>query len=211
LNFALLVVFCAVGSCASRQPANERLGELAMFISLQELEVRKVEFSQQLAPETLDLGQELRQSGVLNTKGRAELLKENRGGKNIVEDIRVLGNFSTTVEVRCARCIDPVPTKVGGDFDLLYRPLGVDAGKDERSINEAETEIGYYSGDGIQLEDVLREQILLALPLRVVCSEGCRGICAGCGNNLNVERCACEERPPDPRWAALADIKNKLK
>lgn len=182
-----------------------------MFISLQELEVRKVEFSQQLAPETIDLGQELRQSGVLNTKGRAELLEEHRGGKNVVEDIRVLGNFSTTIEIPCARCVDPVPTKVGGDFDLLYRPLGVDAGKDERSISEAETEIGYYSGEGVQLEDVLREQILLALPLRTVCHEGCRGICAGCGKNLNVESCICEEQPPDPRWAALADIKNKLK
>lgn len=183
-----------------------------MFISLQELEVRKVEFSQQLAPGTLDLGAELRQSGVLNTKGRAELLEEHRGGKkNVVEDIRVLGDFSTTIEVRCARCVEPVPTKVGGDFDLLYRPLGIDAGHDERSISEAETEIGYYSGDGIQLEDVLREQILLALPVKVVCSEGCRGFCAGCGKNLNVEACTCEERPPDPRWAALADIKDKLK
>ena len=183
-----------------------------MFISLQELEVEEVEFSQQFAPGTLDLGQELRQSEVLNTKGRAELLEEHRGGKsNVVEDIRVLGDFSTTIEIRCARCVEPVPTKIGGDFDLLYRPLGVDAGHDERSISEAETEIGYYTGKGIHLEDVLREQILLALPVKVVCSEGCRGICAGCGRNLNVESCICEEQPPDQRWAALADIKNKLK
>ena len=182
-----------------------------MFISLQELEVRKVEFSQQLAPGTLDLGGELRQSGVLRTKGRAELLEEHRGGKNTVEDIRVLGDFSTELEARCARCVEPVATQIGGDFDLLYRPLGVDAGKDERSISEAETEIGYYSGDGIELQDVLREQILLALPARIVCSENCRGLCARCGKNLNVESCACEEEPPDPRWAALADLKNKLK
>ena len=182
-----------------------------MFISLQDLEVRKVEFSQQFAPGTLDLGQDLKQSGVLNTQGRAELLEENRGERDAVEDIRVLGNFSTTVEVRCARCIEPVATKVGGDFDLLYRPLGVDAGHDERSISEAETEIGYYSGDGIQLADVLREQILLALPVKVVCRDDCRGICAGCGRNLNTETCSCEEQSPDPRWAALADIKNKLK
>ena len=181
-----------------------------MFISLQELEHKRVEFSQQLAPDTLDLGKELRQSGVLNTKGRAELLEEHRGGRDVVEDIRVLGSFSTTVEVPCARCMESVPTKVGGDFDLLYRPLGVDAGKDERSISEAETEIGYYSGEGVQLDDVLREQILLALPLRTVCGEACRGICPRCGKNLNVESCACEEQPPD-RWAALADIKNKLK
>ena len=182
-----------------------------MFISLQELEVSKVEFSQQFAPGTLELVDDLRQSGTLNTKGHAELLSEHRGGKNIVKDIRVVGDFSTVIEIPCARCIDPVPAKVGGDFDLLYRPLGVDAGKDERSISEAETEIGYYSGEGIQLEDVLREQILLALPLRTVCSENCRGLCPGCGKNLNAEQCICGDRPPDPRWAALAGIKDKLK
>ena len=182
-----------------------------MLISLQELEVREVDFSQQFAPGTLDLGGELRQSGVLRTKGRAELLEEHRGGKNTVEDIRVVGDFSTEIEARCARCVEPVPTRIGGDFDLLYRPLGVDAGRDERSISEAETEIGYYSGEGIDLEDVLREQILLALPAKIVCRESCRGLCPRCGKNLNVESCACEEEPPDPRWAALADLKNKLK
>jgi uncharacterized protein len=182
-----------------------------MFISVQELEVRKVEFSQQLAPGTLDLGTELRQSGLLKTKGRAELLEENRGGKNRVEDIRVLGDFSTELEVRCARCLEPVLKDVGGDFDLLYRPLGVDAGRDESSISEAETEIGYYSGEGIELDDVLREQILLALPLKTVCRDNCRGFCPSCGQDLNSGSCDCETHPPDPRWAALADIKDKLK
>jgi uncharacterized protein len=182
-----------------------------MFISLQQLEVEKVQFAEQLAPGALELLPDLRQSGTLKTKGRAELLAEHRGGKDVVKDIRVVGDFSTEVEVRCARCIEPVPTNVAGDFDLLYRPLGVDGGKAERSISEGETEIGYYSGEGIELEDVLREQILLALPLRIVCSESCRGLCPGCGKNLNVESCSCEEQPPDPRWAALADIKSKLK
>jgi uncharacterized protein len=182
-----------------------------MFISIQELEASRVEFSQHLAPGTVDLVAELRQSGVLDTKGRAELLAEHRGGKNVVKDIRVVGNFSTEVSATCARCVEPVSSKVGGDFDLLYRPLGVDAGKDERAISEAETEIGYYSGDGIALEDVLREQILLALPAKIVCDENCRGLCPRCGKNLNSESCVCEEQPPDPRWAALADIKDKLK
>ena len=64
-----------------------------MFISIKEVEVSKVEFSQQLAPETLELLADLRQSGVLKTHGRAELLAEHRGGKNVVKDIRVVGDF----------------------------------------------------------------------------------------------------------------------
>ena len=182
-----------------------------MFIKVKELELRKIVFDENFLPGMIDLGPDVRQKMALQAKGHAELIQENRGAKQIVEDIRLVGKFSTQVEVRCARCLDPVLQDVGEAFDLLYRPQGVDARGDEASISQAETEIGYYSGEGIQLEDVLREQILLALPLRIVCSESCRGLCPGCGKNLNVESCACEEQPPDPRWAALADIKSKLK
>ncbi len=75
----------------------------------------------------------------------------------------MVGSFSTEVEKPCARCLEPVHNAVSEKFDLLYRPLGVDAGRDEISITQAETEIGYYQGDGLLLEDVLKEQILLAL------------------------------------------------
>jgi len=182
-----------------------------MLIRVRELELHKVEFDENFQPGAIELGIEVRQVGPLHSDGRAELIVEHRGHQQNVEDIRLVGNVKARLEFSCARCLDPVGHDIDRSFDLIYRPLGVDRRADEVSISEAETEIGYYSGEGIQLEDVLREQILLALPLRVVCSEACRGICAGCGKNLNVESCACEQQPPDPRWAALADIKNKLK
>jgi len=73
---------------------------------------------------------------------------------------------------------------VSREFELLYRPLGADAGRDELSVTAAEAEIGYYQGDGILLEDVLREQVLLALPLKITCREDCKGLCPHCGKNL---------------------------
>jgi len=92
----------------------------------------------------------------------------------------------------------------------LYRPLGVDAKGDEVSISRAETEIGYYRGEGLLLEDVLKEQILLALPVKQVCRADCKGLCPLCGKNLNAESCDCEVSMPDPRWSALEDIRKKL-
>src|SRR5262249_36014503 len=139
-----------------------------MFLSVQELEIRKIEFSQEIQPGQIDYGPEITQSGVLKTQGHAELIEEHRGGKNLVEDIRVVGTFTVTMDVACARCLDPVPGKFGGDFDLLYRPLGIDARREEASISQAETEIGYYTGDGISLEDVMKEQILLAVPVKAI-------------------------------------------
>ena len=181
-----------------------------MFISIRELELSEVAFSQQFRPETIDLGPDVQQHTALETHGRAELVEEHRGHGRALEDIRLVGDFSTQLKLRCARCLEPLVRDVAGDFDLIYRPLGSDAGTEERSIRGAEAEIGYYQGDGLLLEDVLREQVLLAVPLKAVCSESCKGLCPRCGKNLNVEACTC---PPasDQLLFALGQIREKLK
>ncbi len=183
-----------------------------MFISLQELELHQVDFEEEFRPQVIDLGSELRQKTDLVTSGRATLVEEHRGSKETVKDVRLVGDYSTRVEIACARCLEPVTRDLASAFDLLYRPLGVDAGTAERAVHEGDTEIGYYTGEGIQLEDVLREQVLLAAPLKAVCREDCKGICPRCGRNLNVENCQCPPpEVPDARWEALKGIKDKLK
>jgi DUF177 domain-containing protein len=181
-----------------------------MFIKIKDLELRNLEFSESFAPGVIDLGEDQIQTAPLKASGRAELIREDRGGRDIVEDIRFVGSFSTEVQVRCARCLDPVDNVIGEKFDLLYRPLGVDAKGDEVAITEAETEIGYYQGEGLLLEDVLKEQVLLALPAKQLCRVNCKGFCPQCGKNLNLESCDCVSTIPDPRWAALEDIRKKL-
>ncbi len=181
-----------------------------MFISIRELELRQVTFSRQIRPEAIDFGPDVQQHTALETHGRAELVEERRGHGRALEDIRLVGDFSTQLELRCARCLEPLVRHVAGDFDLIYRPLGADAGIEERSIRGAEAEIGYYQGEGLLLEDVLREQVLLAVPLKAVCSESCKGLCPRCGKNLNLEACTCQP-VPDQRWNALDQIREKLK
>ncbi|HEY6249956.1 MAG TPA: DUF177 domain-containing protein [Candidatus Angelobacter sp.] len=181
-----------------------------MFIKIKDLELRKIEFDQNFEPGLIDLGAEIQQKLPCHAWGRAELIRENRGAREVVEDIRLVGGFSTQVEVRCARCLDPVRRDVRESFDLIYRPQGVDARGPESSIGRAETEIGYYQGEGLLLEDVLKEQVLLALPVKLVCSSECKGLCPQCGRNLNVEDCDCVTTMSDPRWAALEDIRKKL-
>jgi len=181
-----------------------------MLISIRELELHEVTFSQAFRPEAIDFGPDLRQHTPLQTQGRAELVEERRGRGQALEDIRMVGDFSTQLELRCARCLEPVLRDVAGDFDLIYRPLGADAGMEERSIRGAEADIGYYRGEGLLLEDVLREQVLLAVPLKAVCKEACKGLCPRCGRNLNFEACTCQP-VPDQRWGALHGLRDKLK
>jgi len=181
-----------------------------MLIRVRELELRKLEFDENFEPGAIEFGPDFRQVGPLQSAGRAELVVEHRGHHQDVEDIRLVGSVQAQLEFSCARCLDPVKQDVDWAFDLIYRPQGVDRRADEVSISEAETEIGYYQGEGLLLEDVLREQVLLATPVRALCREDCKGLCPQCGRNLNVEECHCETHLSDPRWEALHEIKKKL-
>lgn len=181
-----------------------------MFIDIQQLELHPLDFREEIQPNALDLGPDVRQSSVLTTCGRADLVEEHQGKRQVIKDIRVKGDLSTRLQISCARCLEPVDQVVARSFDLLYRPQGIDAKAEELSVTDVEAEIGYYRGDGLELEDILREQILLALPLKTVCKENCKGLCPHCGKNLNLEECSCAEPVEDPRWAALKDIRHKL-
>lgn len=181
-----------------------------MFIKTKELELRKLVFDENFQPGTIDLGSEIHQKTPIHAAGRAELIRESRGARDVVEDIRLVGSISTQVEILCDRCLEPVEQSISDSFDLLYRPQGVDTIGDEIAITRAETEIGYYRGEGLLLEDVLKEQILLTLPVKLVCTANCKGLCPHCGCNLNEETCDCVTTMPDPRWAALEDIRKKL-
>jgi uncharacterized protein len=181
-----------------------------MLFAIRELEAHAVDFDEQIAPGVIDFGAEMRQSGNLAATGRAQLLREHHGKHQQLNDIRVAGDFRTRVEFACARCLEPISREVAKKFDLLYRPQGSDAGKQELSVTAAEAEVGYYQGDGLLLEDVLREQVLLAIPLKTICREDCKGLCPHCGKNLNVEQCNCAEPMEDARWSALKDLREKL-
>jgi uncharacterized protein len=182
-----------------------------MLITAPDLQKEPLEFDLALGPEAVNFGTEIQQLGQLAVAGRAELIEEHRGPREVVPDIRLRAKYQGRVEVACARCLDPVEHPVKGEFDLIFRPLGVDQGGAERAITTDETEIGYYHKSGLALEDVLREQVLLSLPAKTLCRQDCKGLCPHCGRNLNSESCACDTAPVDPRWSALSDLGSRIK
>ena len=182
-----------------------------MLITVLDLEREPLEFDLALDPGAIDFGSELTQKGPLAVQGRAEVIEEHRGPRDVISDIRIRSTYRGDFEVPCARCLDPVGHEVEGQFDLIFRPLGADAGDSDRAISASDTEIGYYQGGGLSLEDVLREQVLLSLPVRTLCREDCKGLCPRCGRDLNSESCTCETAATDPRWSALSDLGNRIK
>ena len=182
-----------------------------MQFLVSDLEREPIQFSVALPPESIGYGGEAEQLGDLAAEGRAEVLHEHRGPKEIVADIRLKGSFRGEFQIPCARCVEPVELPLAGEFDLLFRPSDVDATGSEHAISTPETEIGYYDNGGLALEDVLREQVLLSLPARTLCQPDCKGLCPRCGLNRNETACSCDTGPSDPRWEALAGLSSRIK
>jgi uncharacterized protein len=172
-----------------------------MFLSIKEMELRKIRFDETFAAGQIDFGGEaLAQASDLRAAGVAELLAHSGG------EIRIRGQFRVEVTAECDRCLGRARFPMDKGFDLFYRPAAEIAREEEVSIDEGEAEIGFYEGDGLELEDILREQVLLALPMQRVCREDCRGICPVCGKNRNEIACDCKEAAADDRWAALRNL-----
>ncbi len=118
----------------------------------------------------------------------------------VLREITVLGNVSFSIESPCSRCLETVKLDIKPEIRLVLSPS--DKIKDEEDEHH-ET----YSGEEIDLSDYLREQIAISLPVKVICSEDCKGLCPKCGINLNKETCGCEKERVDPRFAVLKKLK----
>jgi uncharacterized protein len=132
--------------------------------------------------------------------------------------VMVEAKASAELQAECSRCLVPVTADVPVEFELTLVPA--DEYQDETTATddkshhpvagsfgaeEAEEEV--YTGKVIDLDPLLREQVLLALPAYPVCQDGCKGLCTVCGANLNERECGCVRKVPDPRWAGLAKVK----
>jgi uncharacterized protein len=172
-----------------------------MLLSIKEMEFRKLPFAETWPPGEIDFSDSAAvQTAPLVAKGVAELL-QNTGG-----EVRVQGDVKTSLETACDRCLGRATFEIDTPFDLFYKPAEAVNSLEEVAIDEGEAEMGFYELPGLVLEDILREQVLLQLPMQTVCSETCQGICPVCGGNRNETDCDCEEHPGDDRWIALKDI-----
>jgi len=130
--------------------------------------------------------------------------------------VLVRGSMEVPVVALCKRCLAEVPLKVPVQFTLNLVPEVSPrrASDDDDAAVERAGTFGWedadrepFDGKRIDLDPIIREQVLLALPMDVVCREDCQGLCAACGQNLNEAGCGCKPQNIDPRLAALKNIK----
>ena len=131
--------------------------------------------------------------GRIKTKGR---------------EVSVAGHLSAEAEVDCDRCLKSVSVPVETDFEVTYVPASDYAEAAEAAeLQEEDLTQAVFDGETIDLDELVREQALLAIPTRALCAEDCKGLCPTCGADRNAEDCACQTSQTDPRWAALENLR----
>ena len=122
-------------------------------------------------------------------------------------DILVRGSLSGQMELACSRCLEPFAAPAAIDFDLLLVPGPPTAAAAEEELSPTDLDLDYYTGEIVDLESLLREQIILMMPLKPLCDEACKGLCPHCGANLNRETCSCPTDAVNSPFARLAKLK----
>jgi len=122
------------------------------------------------------------------------------------DQFHLVGTVQTTLELPCGRCLEPFRLPVDTTFDLRYLPRSQNIGEGEREVKEDDLSAAFYDEERIDLEQLLREQFELALPMKPLCAEDCLGLCPSCGTNLNRGTCDCKREWEDPRLAVLKTL-----
>ena len=125
--------------------------------------------------------------------------------------VQAKGTVATTAKLICARCLKAFDAPLTSRFEVTYTQRPADEKKED---HPEEIELGagdmgliYFEGEQIHLLDAIQEQVILALPIQALCSPACKGLCPGCGTDLNQGECSCDRRVPGGAFAALKNLK----
>jgi uncharacterized protein len=122
-------------------------------------------------------------------------------------DILIRGTLTGKLELNCSRCLEAFSAPVQTDFDLLLVPGPPPVSQEDEELSPGDLDLDFYAGEVVDLESLIREQIILMMPLKPLCAETCLGLCPWCGANLERQPCQCKAQKSDSPLAALAKLK----
>ncbi len=170
-----------------------------MRIELENLEGGKGDFAEVYQPEDLNPVDER----VVLIEPASVIGKIRLSGNQVF----VSGHVETRAQVECDRCLQPVAIPVNADFTLEYISGSDYESSETAELTEAEMTVSVFDGEALDVDEIVKEQVLLAVPTRMLCREDCKGICPECGADRNTGECDCVTNDIDPRWAALKDLR----
>lgn len=123
------------------------------------------------------------------------------------EEVEILGRLSASIETPCARCLKRVTVPISAELSERFVPAVTWRSEEQHELSQEELNLAIFDGQSIELDDLVREEILLALPAQVLCREQCQGLCPTCGVDRNSNECGCDSRQVDSRWEALKNLR----
>src|SRR5215831_10036831 len=174
------------------------------LVDLKDLTQEKISLEGTFEPGAIDFtGNDFRQSGPLVWSAQVE-----RAG----EEIRVTGSLTGAVEWSCSRCLEPAHCGISRSFDLFFRQRDEEFfdEDDDVELTDEDMRTSFFTGTQLEIGDIMREQVLLALPMKVLCRVDCKGLCPVCGINLNSGTCTCSREEFNPHMDVLLEIKKQL-
>jgi uncharacterized protein len=191
------------GQIPNTRPPNSvwYIGEFMLSLNLARIRTAQERFEYVYQPEAFpDKGESF---GVVAPIGLAfDIFKDK-------DQFRLVGGVQTTLELMCSRCLDPFTLPIDAAFDLRYHPHVLNTGEGEREVEEDDLTTAFYENETIDLGQLMAEQFYLALPMKPLCGERCKGLCPTCGTNLNRATCECKRGWEDPRFAVLKKLKGE--
>ena len=125
------------------------------------------------------------------------------------KQLHMTGEVRGTLAMACHRCLEQCRVVVGRKFYYMLEPADAfmeDAAR-EISLDAQDLDVWHFGHGEVHLDSIFREQLLLQIPIKVLCSDDCRGLCSGCGRNLNIEECQCEQGCNGSPFAVLSQFK----
>lgn len=121
------------------------------------------------------------------------------------------GHIDAKLLLNCSRCLEDYTQKFDKNFEIYVVRAPLEGSKEEIELKKEDMAFSFNHGDSIDLDDMTTEQIILSLPMKVLCSEDCKGLCTNCGINKNLETCKCDDKTEDSEhpFAALKNLKKK--
>ena len=170
-----------------------------MRIELDKVEEQGSKFAQVYEANELPLEDtEVRLAEQAEVHGRIR-----RAGK----EVELQGKLQTKVEAVCDRCLQPVELLIDTEFNERFVRAVSWAAEEQHELQAEDLNIAVFDGEGIELDDLVREELLLAVPVNVLCGQDCKGLCPTCGVDRNLIDCQCGNDEIDLRWQKLRNLR----
>ncbi len=173
-----------------------------MFIEIKDLEPEPLHVRHVFQTEEIDFSHE---DAALKQPVTADFTLDHKNS-----ELHISGTVETVIRSKCSRCTKEFTRDISVEYDLSYLPQPVWPDENgELELKYEDMEVAFYDGIVFDVNMMIREQIALAIPMKLICREDCKGLCYQCGADLNDGICSCSKKTGDPRLSVLLEFKKK--